>query len=122
MKRLFYGLCLIISLFVVVGCDSILVVDDIEPVLNKVDYSTEQSTAELNGKTYHFYQKNDDVNVKFEIVETHYDLQATDGTASKPLYAVTPDLPDEMKPSWAFSNEVAEAIAKFPGKEEKCCF
>lgn len=102
----------------VVESDSIIVVDDIEPVLNKVEYSTEQSKAEINEKTYRFYQKNDNATVKFEILETHYDLEAIDGTVSKPVYTVTPDLSDEMKPLWSFADEIAEATVKFPGADD----
>lgn len=104
---------------IVVKSDAMIVVDDVAPVLNKAEYSKEQSVLEMTDEektAYHFYQISDDAKVQFEIEETHFDLTAEDETVSAPVYTVTPNVADSEKPVWSFADEKASAIAKFPGK------
>lgn len=104
---------------VVVENDAMIVVDDIKPILNKTEYTTEQSILEKDGKVYHFYQMDDQAAVNFEIEETHFDLAAEDGTKSTPVYQVKPDSETAMKPVWNFTAGKAIAAAKFPGEALK---
>lgn len=106
---------------IVIKSDAMIVVDDVAPVLNKAEYSKEQSVLETEDEktTYHFYQISDDAKVQFEIEETHFDLATEDGAVSSPIYTVTPNVADSEKPVWSFADEKAAAVAKFPGESTK---
>lgn len=104
---------------VVVKSDAMIVVDDINPILNRAAYTTEQNVLEFDGNVYHFYQINDLPEVQFEIEETHFNLAAEDGTRSVPVYQVNPAVETSMNPVWEFENDKATAVAKFPGEALK---
>ncbi len=94
-------------------------VDDIAPILSKVEYQEEQSVFESQNHIYHFYQRADEPKVSLEIIEANFDKETLEDEKSIPKLEITSETDNVSEPVWSFDGTCAATAVAFPGAESQ---